>query len=480
VLASALFLATGAACAIPVSAAEDDFLIRAHAPCHTALVEQQKAWNRLKTERNSDADALKTLDQVRAGLDWNEKACGKLANRSVQENDVRRKMYVANEAFLLSLQGGAERILGRSSAAASFDKARPLLQECTHWTGVSRDVRANCARQISYNDETLRVGRADTGDKCRIALQAANDAGRLLAANDTASLDSAYRSIVDGLAANQSCTSDRDMRDVNQAYLLSYKVTADRALNVPFSRDRDIANPNDPFGVPNRILNTCQNWPATKPDNAAANCRRLLTMNMGQTATTRPSYVPPGATPMHFDEVAPFAPPVRLDPGFVWDQRCKNQENKTCADERIHNGVGASGWQDAPPGVATPLDDDRAERVLFATIRTPEDLGRLFAFGGQAPPLPSDFFRNKILLVAAQHKPLQQCTMSIGPDGVKSVAVTGAAPAVRVYYTLECDPPGPGPGNTVVKMISIDARNSAGAFGDVTFIENGGEIAQTR
>ncbi len=327
-LAFALLLVTGAAGA-PVTAAEDQTMIRLHSPCHAALVEEQKAAGRLKTQYASQDDALKTLDQVNAGLDWNEHACGSLANRSQEQNDVRGQMYLVNKAFLYSLRGEAERVLGRPSASTDFALAKPLLQQCSAWSKLPRNVRDNCRTQIANNDSAQRPAKSNAADPCQVALQATRDAGEALNRRDTASYETAYRRVNDGLAANKNCTKFPQMKLVNDAYLRSYKAVADRDLNVPFARDNDIPNPADPFKVPNDELTQCGAWPASVPDNAAVNCRSLLDINQHRLA---PAYAAQDALAAG-PPVAAMEWPYPIAAGYTWDTPGNNRENAVFADE---------------------------------------------------------------------------------------------------------------------------------------------------
>jgi hypothetical protein len=457
VLASALLLVTGATGAAPLVAAEDQTMIRLHSPCHAALAEEQKASQRLRTP--SPDDALKTLNQVNAGLDWNEHACGAIASGSAADKDVRGQMYLVNKAFLYSLRGEAERVLGRPSAATSFALARPLLGQCTRWAKLPKNVRANCATQMATNDSAQRTAKADPSDPCQVALQAAKDAGDALKGKDTASYETAYRRTSDGLTANQSCTKFPQMKLVNDAYLRSYRAVADRDLNVPFARDSFIPNPADPFKVPNDELTTCGAWPASVPDNAAANCRALLDINLHRLA---PAYAAQDAlaagTPVQAMDW-----PYPIAAGYTWDTPGNNRENAVFADEEIR---GPAGWLSAAKGQEVRRDAT-SDYVIFAAVRNWKDLHTMFDFSATKEPFTADFFKDKMLLVAVQHKPDQRCDIRV--NNVASVTrEAGTVPAVRVDYTLVCDPPGT-PANTVVKVVPFANTN-----GQVSFVEDGG------
>ena len=459
VLASALLLVTGAAGAAPAGAADDPTMTRLHSPCHRALVDEQEASRRLQTQNPSADDALKTLNEVAAGLDWNEHACGAIANRSREQNDVRGQMYLVNKAFLLSLRGEAEQVLGRTSAANSFALAKPLLQQCTRWAKLPKDVRANCSTQIANNDSAQRTAKADPNDPCQLALQAAKDAGDALRGKDTASFEKAYRRATDGLAANKGCTKFPQMRLVNDAFLRSYKTVADRDLNVPFARDSDIPNAADPFKVPNDELVTCGAWSASVPDNAAANCRALLDINRNRLAPVyaQQDALSAGAALPTMDWPYPIAA------GYTWDTPGNNLYNQVFADEEIR---GPSGWTAAAKGQEVRRDP-AGDYVIFAAVRNWKDLHTMFDFSANKEPFGQDFFAKKMLLVAVQHKPDQRCDIRV--NNVASIArEAGVVPAVRVDYTLACDPPGT-PSNTVVKVLPVDSTN-----GQVSFVEDGG------
>jgi hypothetical protein len=472
VLASALFLAAGAAGSAPVLAA-DDPLVQLHSPCHQALVEETRAAGHLKSQSATPNDAVRTLAAVDAGLEWNQKACGTIAGRSVQDNTVRRQMHDVNEAFLLSLRGQAQTVLGRP-AAPTYAQANRELDACAASTRLPANVRADCRMQIADNRATQRQGGGGTSDYCQLALVAANDAGGALRTKDYASFERAYQRASDGLTANKSCTRSAQMRDVNNAYLLSWKAVADRYLDVPFRNDRDIANPADPFAAPNDTFRKCAAWGPPFPVQARADCAAQLATNQ-RFLTDYAAQAPlsPGQTaqPLNWQPIdAAFA----LRPDFVWDAPCKNNENMRCADEEVRDGSGSNGWGSAPSGVATQLDDQR-ERVLFATMRNCDDLRRLFST--LPPQFACDAFKSSIVLVAAQRKPHQQCDMAV--DRVVSVSSPATAnpprDAVRVNYSLNCAPPVAGSSGAVVtKVVTIPRSNGNGEFATVTFEELGG------
>lgn len=459
-LAAALFFVNGAVSATPVAAANDPSMARLHAPCRTALADEQKASRRLKSGTTSPDDARKALDDVAAGLNWNEKACGAIAGRTSAQNDVRGEMYLVNKAFLLSLKGEAEQVLGRPAAARSFAQARPLLQRCMTWSKIPQDVHRSCATQIANNDSTQRpvTSTPDPTDPCYVAVAAANDTGTLLKAKDTASFEQAYRRASDGLAANATCRSHPQMQLVNDAYLRSYKIIADRNLNIPLSADPDIANAAAPFTAANAELTTCAGWAGSVPDNAASNCRLLLASN-NDFAKTYAEQDARSAAPA----LPTLAWPYAIRSTFVWDAPGSNSERQVFADEEVR---GAGGWSPAARGQEMRLAD-RGDWVLFAAIRNWEDLHTMFDFPAGGEPVGRDFFRTKMLLVAVQRKPNQQCDIRV--NSVNQIArEANVTPAVRVDYTLVCQPPGTA-ANTIVKVIPADKTN-----GQVSFVEDGG------
>ena len=473
-LAFALLLTAVAAASAPVSAADDPTLVRLHAPCHQALVEEMRASQQLKSTNATPDDAMHTLAAVDAGLDWNRKACGTMAGRSAQENALRKQMHDVNEAFLLSLRGQAETVLGRPGSASTYAQANKELDACASAVKLPPNVRANCRTQIANNRSTQRPSTAQANDACQIALVAANDAGDALKAKDYASFEKAYLRASDGLAANKNCTRSTQMRDVNSAYLLSWKAAADRYLDVPFRTDRDIANPADPFAAPNDLFRKCAGWGAPFPAQAKADCATQLATNQ-RFLTDYAAQPPlsPGQTARALG-AQQIDWPYALRPDFVWDAPCKNNENARCADEEVRDGSGPNGWGSATSGVATQLDDQK-ERVLFATVRNCADLQRLFV--GQPAQVTCDFFKSNIVLVAAQRKPHQQCDMAV--DRVLSISspagTTTTRDAVRVNYSLTCAPPVPGSSGTIVtKVVSIPKSNANGEFATVTFEELGG------
>ena len=473
-LASALLLTAGAAASAPVLAADDPALVQLHSPCDQALVEEMRASQHLKSQNATPSDATRTLAAVDAGLEWNQKACGVIAGRSPEDNAVRKQMHDVNEAFLLSLRGQAQTVLGRPGAASSYAQANRELGACAAAAALPADVRSNCRVQIANNLATQRQGPGDAADACQVSLTAANDAGDALKTKDYASFEKAYLRASDGLAANRSCVRSAQMHDVNGAYLLSWKAVADRYLDVPFRSDRDIANPADPFSAPNDLFRKCAGWGAPFPAQAKADCASQLANNqrfLTDYAAQPPMSPGQSSRPLNWQQIDW---PYPLRPDFVWDAPCKNNENARCADEEVRDGSGPNGWGSASSGVATQLDDQR-ERVLFATIRNCDDLHRLF--GGQPPQFACDSFKSNIVLVAAQRKPHQQCDMAV--DRVLSVSSPASTnvtrDAVRVNYSLTCAPPVPGSsGGVVTRVVSIPRSNANGEFATVTFEELGG------
>lgn len=486
-LAFALLLTAGVVSPPRTVAAEDPSKAWFHAPCHAALMEEIRAVDRLKTVNLNDPEAVRkpaakrALAAADAGLAWNNRMCGPVASQAPQQNAVRLHMFLANGAFLYSMKAEAHQLLGEAATAKkNFDLAQPLLQKCENAKDLPKEVLAYCHNQIGFN-RVAQGASAEPNQACTAAINLTTSAGSTLeGAKDPAALEKTYKAITDGLAANQSCNKP-EMKAVNRGYLLSYKVRADRALNVPFERDRDISDPRHPFAEANTLLTACKGYPdKTYYRDAAANCAKLLGYN---NATPPPAgYIPAGETQTRYDDIAPATAAVRSD--FVWDAPCATPpdasgHHQPCADASIHDGSGTSGWKNIDTGRPVPFDAS-AERVLFATIRNQDDLGRLFAV---PPPLPGDFFKNSILLVAVQQKPHQHCDITIVPPGVTYVVTQGQKgplpPSVRVYYALACDQPGAAPGNVAVKAIRIDKSINNGAVGDVKFIESGESIGQT-
>jgi hypothetical protein len=473
VLASAVFLAAGAAGSAQARAADDPATVRFNAPCYQALADEMRASQRLKSQNATPDDARQALRLVDAGMSWNEQACHKLAGRSAKDNANRQQMYQVNKAFLLSLKGQAQSVLGEPGAAATYAQANRELGGCiAAGSKLPAGVRANCATQLANNRGSQQTGTPVSNDPCQVALQAANDAGDALKPKDYANFEKAYLRASDGIAANKSC-SRQQMRDVNNAYLLSWKAVADRYLDVPFSSDRDLGSGPDPFAVPNDLLRKCGSWGPPFPAQARIDCTTQLATNLRfliDYNTQPPSF--PGQTiqPLNWQQIEWQ---YSLRPDFVWDAPCKNNEKSRCADEEVRDGSGPNGWGPVPPGAAIPVDGDR-ERVLFATIRNCDDLNRLFT--GQPPQVTCDFFKSNIVLVVAQHKPHQQCGMTI--DRVQSVGTSSgtnpARDAVRLNYTLTCTPPVGASGSTAMKVVSIPSGNANGTFANVTFVQSGG------
>ncbi|HEY6237481.1 MAG TPA: hypothetical protein VIW69_20445, partial [Candidatus Elarobacter sp.] len=205
------------------------------------------ASQRLKSQNASPDDAQQALNKVDAGLSWNEQACRVIAGRSAADNANRQQMYQVNKAFLLSLKAQAQTVRGDAGAAATYAAANRELSACAASGKLSGGVQANCKTQLANNRASQQTGAADTNNPCEVALKAANDAGEALKPKDYANFERAYLRAADGIAANKNCTRSPQMRDVNSAYLLTWKAVADRYLDVPYNTDRDFANPADPF-----------------------------------------------------------------------------------------------------------------------------------------------------------------------------------------------------------------------------------------
>jgi hypothetical protein len=484
VLASALLLAAGAAGSGPVIAADDPNLVQLHSPCHQALVGETGAANMLKGPNATPEDARRTLQAVTRALDWNNKACAKIAGRTAEENAVHKQMHDLNAAFLHSLRAQADTVLHSRFEASDYAMASRELSACIASATLPQDVRRDCQTQLAYNRATQSGSTAAAGDPCDAALTAANDAGNALKPStpkNYANFEKAYLRASDGLAANASCRRQQ-MHDVNSAYLLSWKAVADRYLDVPYTSDRDVPNAADPFAVPNDLFRKCNSSVPLLPLQVRTDCTEQLATNLRFLIDYASQPAPLSGQviqPLNWQQIDW---PYSLRPDFVWDGPCKNSENARCADEEVRDGNGPNGWGPVPGDrvTAVPIEGDR-ERVLFATIRNCDDLRRLFT--GQPPQITCDFFndtaahKSSILLVVAQHKPNQQCGMNI--DRVQSVGTPSTAnpprDAVRLNYTLTCTPPAAGsPGSTAMKVVSIPGGNANGAFANVTFVQSGG------
>lgn len=477
-LVSALVVAAAAARSGPVAAADDPQMIRYHSPCHTALVEERRASDRLKNPSATREDARRTLNMVAAGMDWNNHACRTMAGRSPEDNAVRDQMYLVNDAFLLSLRGQAQTVLGED-ASATYARANAQLQKCMTSPKLSVAVRSNCRAQIADNNATSHPAAMAATEPCQMALDAANDAGNALKAKDYASFEKAYARASAGLDANKNCRQHPQMRDLNAAYLLTWRAVADRYLDVPFSTDPALgSNAADPFAVANALFRQCQTAAAGFPASVRTDCGTQLASNQTFLADLAAQPPPVNGQTTQPLTAQPVDWPYALRPDFVWDAPCKETSadgnHPRCADEEERNGSGTNGWGPVPAGQATPLSGDK-ERVLFATIRNCDDLHRLFS--GQPPQFSCDAFKSNILLVAAQRKPDQQCTMTNDSVSAVSTPSTAVTPrdAVVLTYTLTCAPPVAGSsGNTVLKTVMIPRSNAHGEFANVTFSQSGG------
>jgi len=478
VLVSALLLAVGAAGSAPAIAADDPYVIQLPFPCHQALAEETRAASLLRGPDATPEDARRTLRAVNDALTRNNKACGIIARRSARDNAVSKQMHDVNEAFLLSLRAQADTVLHNRLEAYDYSVANRKLDACLAAANLSPSVHRDCQTQIDDNRATRSQSMPTANDPCQVALVAANNAGDALKAKDYASFVKAYQRATDGLAANKNCTRHPQMRDINSAYLLTWKTVADRYLDIPFRNDRDITNAADPFQVPNDLFAKCGTSYPPLPQPVKSDCAAQLATNQRfwrDYLAQAPSYTGQTAQPLSWQQIDwPY--PLRSD--FVWDAGCKNNENARCADEAVRDGSGQNGgqngWGHVAQGQAAPIDGDR-ERALFATIRNCDDLHRLF--GGQPPQFTCDLFKSNIVLVTAQHEPNQQCDMTI--DRVNSIAAPASTnpprDAVQLFYTLNCAPPVLGStGSTAMKVISIPSGNTHGSFANVTFVQSGG------
>ena len=472
-LALALLLAAGAAGSGAAVAADDPNLVQLHSPCHWALILETGAANLLQGPNATAAVARRTLEEVTRAEIWNNKACGAIASRTPKENAEHLQMHAVNAAFLQSLRAQADTVLHSRFEARDYALATKELEACVASATLPQNVKGDCQKQLEYNAATRSQSMPAGNDPCQVAVAAANDAGSALKPKDYANFERAYLRATDGLAVNRTCKRDT-MRDVNNAYLLTWKTVADRYLDIPFANDSDIPNADKPFGAPNDLLGKCSSWGLPFPEAAKRDCKaQLLANQLFLTDYAAPTALTPGQTARAL-AAQPVDWPYALRSDFIWDGPCKNSENKACAHEEVRDGSGQNGWGLAPSFVATPLDDQK-ERVLFATIRNCDDLHRLFS--GQPPQIGCDFFKSNILLVAAQRKPHQQCDMTVNNVQSISSPATEFTPrdAVRVEYALKCAPPVPGSsGNIVTRVVSIPPGNTNGPFASVTFVEQGG------
>ena len=101
-----------------------------------------------------------------------------------------------------------------------------------------------------------------------------------MSAKDYASFEKAYARASAGLDANKNCTQHPQMRDLNNAYLLTWRAVADRYLDVPFSTDAALgSNAADPFAVPNGLFRQCQTPAAGFPAAIKTDCGTQLASN---------------------------------------------------------------------------------------------------------------------------------------------------------------------------------------------------------
>jgi hypothetical protein len=508
--AGALLIAASAGGSAAVSAATppDSVLARLHAleaPCDKALDYVHQASSALPRSETgaSAASAYRTKELIKRARAANAGCPGKLHGREqelLEQGALVDKNYwkslldmrVANEAVLSSLDIQANLILqaaGRPHGGTSFASVDRQLAGCRDNTALQRRVRDLCTWQLADNRQTEHGSAApDPRSPCTGATGLADDAGRALRTDP----ESSYAKAHDGLEENKRCTVRKDVHDINQAYLLSWKGAADLLLDVPVRGDEDIArDPSDPtnaspFALSNHELRSCRDrggYDRILGPDVSKHCGEQLATNDRLEKQFQNVEVPPSslAQPdwkvLTTTPVDPAVYTVRPESQFDWTKPATGEAEKFSV-ELVRDGTV---WRD--PG-SQNVRSTQQPWVLFGAIRSWPEFTAMFDPLAPPAPVTADFFKTKMLVVAVQRKPRQRCTL----DPIAAYSVPGTTgvvvPALRIYYRYRCAGPSrvvAGQPNyagepAVTSILALPRNNN----GSVTFLENGASITTVR
>jgi hypothetical protein len=498
VVAALLIAAAGGSAAVFAATPSEPIRARLHtleAPCTKAVGLVDLAATKVPRVESgasaTDADRAKTyIDAARRA---NGSCPGKLTGREQQlleQGALVDKTYwlhlgqihFANAAVLSSLDVQRSLILrdaGRPHGATSFAGLDTALGRCKNTSDLEARLRDLCARQLSYNKRTESGNPAtDPNNPCSVATGLANAAGLALRADPEAAFEKAHA----GLEQNKRCqNAPGDARNINQAYLMSWRAAADLALNIPLGLDDDIArDPNDrsPFAVANRTLRAC----ATRSGDdrvldatVAQNCSKQLDANLGfEKKYQDVENQPPCAgrsdcqplPPTPFDSAA-FQ--VRPEPQF-W-ARPANNEHDPFAIELVR---GDSGWQGVD---SQSVRSGTQPWILFAAVRTWPEFTAIFDPATTPATVKAAYFKTKMLVVVVQRSPRQRCKF----DSTNAYSVPGGTgrvvPAIRVEYRYRCEPPTLSGQPALASIVEVTPVNNQAS---VTFVENGVPLTTVR
>ena len=488
--------AAGGSAAVFAATPSDPILARLHtleAPCVKAVGLVDVAASKVpRVEAGASADiayhAKRYIDTARRA---NDRCPGTLTGREKQLLDqgalvdrtywdYLKQINYADTAVLRSLDVQRNLILGaagRPHGSTSFAGLDKSLQDCKDRRDLQTRLHELCARQLTYNKNTEHGNATpDPGNPCFAATSFADAAGAALQAQPESAFDKAYQVLVQ----NKHCYNGPSYaRNINQAYLLSWRAAADLALNIPLGLDDDVARVS-PFPVANRTLRECA---ARSGDyrvldaSVAQNCGKQLESNVGfekkyQDVENQPPCggqpdcraLPP--TPL---DAAAFQ--VRPEPGFS-AQPATNESNPF-AVEFVR---GPTGWQRVE---SQSVRSGTQPWILFAAVRTWPEFTAIFDPATTPSTIKADYFKKKMLIVVIQRSPLQRCRFA--STSAYSVPLPGGTdrvtPAIRVEYRYGCDAPGPTGQPALANIIEITPVNNQAS---VTFVENGVPLTTVR
>ncbi len=435
------------------------------APCRMARDDSQDAARSLRSQ-STEADANRALRKIGDGLTAVARcrdampALKRLVDKQYFNDQGHRKyvedlrrVNVANDGVLWSQRGQAQMLFVLNGWNKRFSddewkrslaRADGILQSCGS---------PACKSQIAFNAETRRWGPLDTNDPCLVAERDANSAGDTLNKfHDPIHARAAAAIIADGLAKNGDCKSRPQMAAVDRAFLTTWQLKANHDLNVPLEQQR--------FDDARAQLTACANgevppgaFGRSLPDDVKKKCRDQIASNDATLAlyrqqeqrTVPPAVCAAGTLPTGQGGACANAAPVTVaysavSPSFDWTKPV-NREQRAFADERVQDPESGL-WRPVSAG-QNPRGSGTNDWVLFAAIRSADDARAMFDQNAAStlPPqyFQSDFYRGKMLVVAMEGRPNQQCALKptqLQPLPTSDRNVTN----LHVVYSVACGP----------------------------------------
>ena len=323
----------------------------------------------------------------------------------------------------------------------------------------------------------------DPRNPCTHATSLADEAGQSIADRPRMAYEKAH----DGLQENKRCTARRDVHDINEAYLLSWKAAADLFLDIPVQGDEDVTrirairttrrrsrSRTTSCGRAATAAATTARWGPTCRSTAATSSRRT---NARQTVSERGNPASElGAARLAALPPTPFDPAafaLRPESQFDWTKPVTG-ETDIFSRELVRDG---SAWRD--PGSQSVRSGSKPW-VLFGVIRSWPEFTAMFDQAGSPAAVTQDFFKTKMLVVAIQRKPRQRCARRPGlrvlgarhdrrPSCRRCESTTGTAAHRPGAAGYAAEP-------AVTSILSLSRNNN----GSVTFLENGASVTTVR